>query len=148
MLRLSVVTLLLSVMAPAALANGLSIPKEIKPSFNGTYIVRGKVQTNNAVAGLRYGVFHTVGNKSVGEPVEGVTLRPNVLTTRAGFPRPFVATVPSGVSPETPLALCLWRENAELAASDSSQLRVLFRFCRFFKVLPERSPSRSSTGTP
>ena len=131
-----------------ALASGLIMPSQVKQSMGGSYIVRGQAVTNETVSKMRYGVFHTTKNKTIGDQVEGAILRPNTITTRAGTPRPFVAVVPGSVSPETPLALCLWKEDAEPTVSELSQLRVRFRFCRFFRLLPKRNPILSTTVIP
>ncbi len=132
----------------SALASGLTMPSQIKQSMNGSYIVRGQAVTNEMVSKMRFGVFHTTKNKTIGDPVEGVVLRPNQITARANTPRHFVAVVPGSVSPETPLALCLWIEDTKSVVSELSQLRVRFRFCRFFKVLPKPNRIQSTPATP
>lgn len=138
-MRLLLLLAFFALSSGSALANGLTMPTQVKQGFGGFYILRGQVHPTYDITKLRYGIFTTTKEMTVDKPVEGVSLRPNVITARANSTRTFVAVIPGSAPLETPLALCLWREDAKPTSSESSQLLVQFRFCRFFTLLPKHS---------
>ncbi len=142
------VVLLMLLQSSAAMANGISIQKNIKPNLVGNYIVRAKLQTTGNDQLIRFGVFHTTKNNSIGKLVEGLTLRPQIVFARAGIPKPVIVTILyDSVNPKEKLALCMWKDE-KTTESASSQLRLQSRYCRLFNLTPGPNPIQSTTAIP
>lgn len=118
-------------------AEGIVMPKEIKPNFAGNYIVRVQVTTVNSVKDLEIGVFTVNGGEKT--EVQGVSYRPKVLNTKANQLKRTVITIPENtVQPDQQLALCMWKQQNQetVTSSTGNTVSVYYRYCQLFRVMP------------
>lgn len=123
-------------LATPALADGIELPKTIRPTPGGTYVVRAVITTTNAVQDLQYNVFNVAADGRIGDAVDGVTLRPAQLNTQPGVKRRILVVVPGqAIKQEQLLSLCMWKEPPQ-ATGTQSQLLAFFRYCKLFQAKP------------
>lgn len=133
----AVTTLCLGLTSGSALAEGIELPKTVRPSMGGDFIVNPVFSTNNAVQGLSYNIFSVNPNGSLGDALEGVVLRPNTVNTQPGEKRRVLMIVPQGaIKSERMLAVCMWKDPTLPGPGGRSQLLAAFRYCRLFTARP------------
>lgn len=119
-----------------ALADGIEIPKVVRPTAGGDYVLRAQLITSQAVSGLQYEVFYVDDDGRIGEPVPGTALRPARLNTQPGVKSRLLVIVPgAAVSRERLLATCMWKDPPQ-AVGQQSQLLSAFRYCKLFSAKP------------
>jgi hypothetical protein len=133
---LSGAVLSLGLAAGPALADGIELPKTVRPTPGGDYVVRSQLSTSQAVPGLQYEVFRVSADGRIGEPVEGTSLRPARLNTQPGVKNRVLVIVPGkAISGEQLLAVCMWKD-PPTASGSQSQLLAMFRYCKLFTAKP------------
>lgn len=119
-----------------ALADGIELPKISRPTPGGDYVVRSVVTTSQNVSNLQYSVFRVSADGRIGEEIDGVTLRPARLSTRAGVKNRVLLVIPGqSVSTEQLAATCMWTDPPQ-AVGQQSQLLSMFRYCKLFTLKP------------
>jgi hypothetical protein len=120
----------------AALADSVVIPKIVRPTPGGDYVLRAELVTAQNVIGLEYDVFWVGKDGRVGEAVEGTTLRPSRTNTRAGVKSRALVIIPgAAIKEETNAALCMWKEPPKPEGTVSS-FSAAFRYCKLFSIKP------------
>lgn len=119
-------------------AEGIVMPKVIKPNFGGNYVIRAQVTTVNSVKDVEVGVFTVEGNEKT--ELDNVTYRPKIFNTRSNqLKRVFISIPKDTAQPKQQLALCMWKnqEKAEHSATSSGNtVSVFYRYCQLFRVAP------------
>ncbi len=125
------------VMAPAASwADSITIPKLVRPTPGGDYVLRSHMVTTNSVTDLQYDVFRIGADGRVGDAIPGTTLRPGRITTRAGVRSNVLVVIPGAeIKNEQLLAACMWAEPPKPNPSVSS-FSAGFRYCKLFTAKP------------
>lgn len=126
------------VMAPiAAWADSITIPKLVRPTPGGDYVLRSQMVTANAVQDLQYDVFRIGADGRVGDAISGTTLRPGKVNTRAGVRTNVLVVIPGGeIKSEQLLAACMWAEPPKPIDASVSSFSSSFRYCKLFTVKP------------
>lgn len=126
------------------LAEGVEVPRDIRPTPAGGYVLRAILSTDKAVNGLRYSL-HQVVNGKVDQELSGVERRPEWINTRAGEKRPVLLFFNRPVTKPEILALCIFGDPPRSAPGSGSRLQVVFRYCKLLQIQPSLNPtSRSS----
>lgn len=118
-----------------AFAEGVELPKQIRPTPAGGYVLRAILSTDQAVNGLRYSLHQVNGGRVEGE-VPDVERRPISLNTRAGEKRPVLMMFRHPTSKPEEMALCIYADPPKLSASAGSRLQVAFRYCKLLTLQP------------
>lgn len=129
------------------LAEGVEVPKDIRPNPAGGYVLRAILSTDKAVNGLRYSLHQVVDGK-VDQELPGLERRPEWINTRAGEKRPVLLFFNHAVSKPETLALCIFGDPPNSASGSGSRLQVVFRYCKLLQIQPSLnpiSPSNPST---
>lgn len=131
-------SILLGILTPlAAMADGIELPKQVRPSMGGDFVMRTVVTTTNSVQGLQYNLFQVTKDGRIGEPLKDTTFRPAVFNTQAGQKHNLLVRFPSSeVISERLLALCMWKEPPSATPGSPSQLLASFRYCKLFSAKP------------
>lgn len=128
--------LTLGLAAGPALADGIELPRISRPTPGGDYVVRSVVTTSQSVSSLQYSVFRVSADGRIGDEIEGVTLRPARLNTKAGVKNRVLLVIPGqSVSTEQLAASCMWTDPPQ-AVGQQSQLLSMFRYCKLFTLKP------------
>lgn len=123
-------------LAPATvLAEGVEVPRDIRPTPAGGYVIRAVLSTDKAVNGLRYSL-HRVENGKVDQEITGLERRPESINTRPGEKRAVMLFFNFPVSKPESLALCIFGDPPQQSADSGSRLQVVFRYCKLLRVLP------------
>jgi hypothetical protein len=117
-----------------ALADGIEIPKTVRPSMGGNYVLRAGLLTNTNVQELEFAPFKVLDSGSIGEEVSGYEKRPNTINTRAGVMSSVLVTIPSSsATHDNKLAMCMWKKPV-IEPSASSRVINAFRYCKIFTL--------------
>lgn len=128
--------LLVGLAARPVFADGIELPKTIRPTPGGDYVVRSQIMTTQGVNGLQYQVFYVGKDGRIGEEVKDSILRPSKLNTKPGVKNRVLVIVPGkAVTDEQLLALCMWKDPPE-SVGQQSQLLAAFRYCKLFTAKP------------
>lgn len=120
----------------AALSDGIELPKIVRPTPGGDYVLRSQVMTTQAVSGLQYQVFRVGGDGRIGDEVPGTSLRPAKINTQPGVKNRVLLVVPgAAIANEQLLAVCMWKDPPE-PVGQQSQLLAAFRYCKLFTAKP------------
>jgi hypothetical protein len=123
-------------LAPATVqAEGVEVPKDIRPTPAGGYVIRAVLSTEKAVNGLRYSL-HNVVNGKVDQEIAGLERRPEWINTRPGEKRAVLLFFNLPVTKPEPLALCIFGDPPKSSADSGSRLQVVFRYCKLLRVQP------------
>ena len=96
----------LALISGPGLAEGVEVPRDIRPTPAGGYVLRAVLSTDKAVNGLRYSL-HRVVNGTVDQELPGVQRRPEWINTRAGEQRPVLLFFERPVTKPETLSLCI-----------------------------------------
>ena len=119
-----------------AFADGIEIPKVVRPTPGGDYVLRAQLMTTQAVNNLQYEVFTVSSDGRIGDPVKDTSLRPIKLNTQPGVKNRVLVVVPgAAVQKEQLLSICMWKDPPEIAGQQS-QLLSSFRYCKLFSAKP------------
>ena len=118
-----------------SLAEGVEVPRDIRPTPAGGYVLRAVVSTDKAVNGLRYSLHQMVDGK-VDREIPDLQRRPEWMNTRAGEKRPVMLFFNHVVSKPETLALCIFTDPPPSMAEAGSRLQVVFRYCKLLRIQP------------
>jgi hypothetical protein len=120
-----------------ALSDGMEIPRIVRPTLGGDYVLRTELFTTNAVTKLQYDAFYVTDDGRIGEPIPGTDNRPKEPNTRAGQKKRVLVRIPGeAIDSEQLLAVCMWRDPEVLNDTGSSAMVASFRYCRLFTAQP------------
>lgn len=117
------------------LSEGVEVPRDIRPTPAGGYVLRAVLSTDKAVNGLRYSLHQVVDGK-VDQELPGLERRPEWLNTRAGEKRPVLLFFNRPVTKPETLALCIFGDPPKSSADSGSRLQVVFRYCKLLRIQP------------
>lgn len=126
------------------LAEGVEVPRDIRPTPAGGYVLRAVLSTDKAVNGLRYSL-HRVVNGVVDQELPDVQRRPEWINTRAGEKRPVLLFFQRPVTKPETLALCISGAPPNPASGSGSRLQVVFRYCKLLQIQPSLNPTSPSS---
>jgi hypothetical protein len=126
------------------LAEGVEVPRDIRPTPAGGYVLRAVLSTDKAVNGLRYSLHRVVDGK-VDQELPDVQRRPEWINTRAGEKRPVLLFFQRPVSKPETLALCIFGDPPKASSGSGSRLQVVFRYCKLLQLQPSANPTSPSS---
>ena len=121
------------------LAEGVEVPRDIRPTPAGGYVLRAVLSTDKAVNSLRYSLHQVVEGK-VDREIPGQERRPESINTRAGEKRPVLLFFNHAVTKPETLALCIFGDPPKPDANSGSRLQVVFRYCKLLRLQPSLNP--------
>lgn len=119
-----------------AWADGIELPRIVRPTPGGDYVLRSQVLTTQTVSNLQYSVFHVSADGRIGDEIQGVDLRPARLNSKAGVKNRVLLVIPGKeIKAEQLAATCMWTDPPQ-AVGQQSQLLSMFRYCKLFTLKP------------
>lgn len=119
-----------------AFADGIELPKVIKPNFSGEYTLRPVVSTTNDARGLKF-TLHKFDNQRISPEEYPSVFRPATINTTAGEKRSVVLSFKGPFDKPQDMAMCMFTDPNRPQNIEKSTMVVNFRYCKIFQVQPK-----------
>lgn len=124
--------MILSFSSPA-LADGIELPKVLKPNVSGEYTLRPVISTTNNASGLKF-TLHYFNNGKISAEEYPSVFRPASINTNAGEKRSIFLSFKGPFNGTQPMALCMFTDPNRPSELKRSTMVVNFRYCKIFNV--------------
>ena len=121
--------------ATPAFADGIELPRTIKPNVSGEYTLRPVISTTNNASGLKF-TLHKFDNKLIAQEEYPSFFRPANINTTAGEKRSVFLSFKGPFDKKQDMALCMFTDPNRPANLKRSTMVVNFRYCKIFSVEP------------